>query len=1424
MKSICKRLLAWCLCLVLCAGLLPLPSKAVDAATDLTQQHYGGYATLSTIYNQGDCFSMQGMTLDSTYTYCAKVNTDTDASACIIRTNKSTGAKTVMINGATGGYYFTNLGHANCLDLEWIGSYNQMLVTAGNTLVRLKLSGSTLTTLGTYTAAYNGSSISMTAVQIMNATENEVKVLVKNGRTLYTGTFDPTASSGVIQLTKLCTFNISAARLKGETYDFSSYLQQGMDYHDGKLFLPLSGNTQMDTSVVLVYDLEGAAGEIKNDPTLSFRVISSSYAALFEIEDVAICTETGRLYFNTNRRQSSSDTDHDSCSYFTGYSYNPSMSTLAPGDYRWETVNNELVSVTTGGATFNKATQFYGHFTNNVMTNGLFSLSRSVILKHDSPWVVEWKSSGTFFGGALLMATARIRNIPNAPYLFRSQDSKFIGIGYYSGSSYNNYGICLSDHGIDASAEHTYRLTNKITNGSNMVYLSVDGKELGALNNHFVGTVSQGTTSNWISGQDFTFNYFGSYMHPIDDCKLDYLQVWAEGEPSEAKNYRWETSDSDLISTAGSNDTTIYNGSVSESTYNAAAFRLDAPVKLLHDREWIVEWEAEGSFSGGTFLLSAAEGGANKNSPYLFRYSNGLVALGSYDGSKHNNYGIMLTDHNIDLTQKHTYQLRNRVATDGSNMVYLSVDGTQLGAMNNVFEGLNAQNTTSDWLNGKDLTFDYLGNTAYPMNGTYSYLDVQEEFEGEQYTITFRDYNGCLISTQTCREGQMPTPPADPQRNQDVKYTYTFSGWSPAITAADGDREYVATYKQETRSYTVTFKNEDGAILKTQTLPYGQMPAAPEDPVKEGVGNIAYTFSGWYPTIAKVTGDAVYTAQYTEGPKQCVITFVNDDGTVISRQVLDYGAMPTAPAAPTKAPTVSHSYTFVGWDAALTAATFDMTYTARYVSSLRKYTVIFKNTDGTVLSQQTVPYGYAPTAPSTAPTRNPDPQSHYSFIGWTPSVSNVSADATYTAIYKSSAHSFRDTTVAATCTVPGKITHTCTSCGYSYNETLPAKGHSYSAKVTAPTCTASGYTTYTCACGDRYTGNQTAATGHSYSAGKCTACGAVDPNYNPGVTKPTLTLKSPTLEFKDMITVNAFYTAENIQDVVEMGMITYSTNVSTVDIATAEHVIPGATYVESSGRYYSSSQGIHAKYLGDTVYLAIYAKLSDGSYAYSKLAPYSAVQYANSQLKNSTDAKLKQLVVAMLNYGAEAQLYFGHNTGALANAALTADQKALPETYRADMVGSVPAASATKQGIFANNSGFASRKPAISFEGAFCINYFFTPKYEPSSGITLYYWNAEDYNANDVLTAANATGKFKLEGSGTEQYRGDITGIAAKELSSAVYVACAYKDSSGTVWTSGVLGYSIGAYCSGQASKGGSIAGLAQATAVYGYHAKQYFG
>jgi uncharacterized repeat protein (TIGR02543 family) len=337
--------------------------------------------------------------------------------------------------------------------------------------------------------------------------------------------------------------------------------------------------------------------------------------------------------------------------------------------------------------------------------------------------------------------------------------------------------------------------------------------------------------------------------------------------------------------------------------------------------------------------------------------------------------------------------------------------------------------------------------------------------------------------------------------------------------------------------------------------------------------------------------------------------------------------------------------------------------------------------------------------------------------------------------------------------------------------------------------------------------------------------GTVTLSYQAAQPPVSLKPKSPALSFEDEVFINVFFTAENLGTLGldDMGLITWTTARTDGTVADAEANIPGATYDAGTGRYIVRSKGIRPDRLGDTLYFKIYIRLTDGSYLYSRLLNYSPKTYANNMLGSaSAPAGLKSLMVAMLNYGAAAQTHFSYKPYQLMNSSLTAQQKAMVTGYDASMASAVPNASADKQGIFTSNSGFSSRKPAISFEGAFCINYFFTPKYDPDNGITLYYWNREDFNAAGVLTTANATGKLKLEGSGTGQYRGDITGIAAKKLSEAVYVSAVYKNG-GNVWTSGVLGYSIGAYCGSLATKGGTIADLAKATAVYGHYAQQYF-
>ena len=85
--------------------------------------------------------------------------------------------------------------------------------------------------------------------------------------------------------------------------------------------------------------------------------------------------------------------------------------------------------------------------------------------------------------------------------------------------------------------------------------------------------------------------------------------------------------------------------------------------------------------------------------------------------------------------------------------------------------------------------------------------------------------------------------------------------------------------------------------------------------------------------------------------------------------------------------------------------------------------------------------------------------------------------------FSSCAHVFESkVTVPPQCTEDGVMTYTCSVCGYSYEDAIPATGHSYDdGIITAPTCTEQGYTTYTClVCGDSCMEGFVDALGHDY--------------------------------------------------------------------------------------------------------------------------------------------------------------------------------------------------------------------------------------------------------------------------------------------------------------------------------------------------------
>ena len=191
--------------------------------------------------------------------------------------------------------------------------------------------------------------------------------------------------------------------------------------------------------------------------------------------------------------------------------------------------------------------------------------------------------------------------------------------------------------------------------------------------------------------------------------------------------------------------------------------------------------------------------------------------------------------------------------------------------------------------------------------------------------------------------------------------------------------------------------------MQETNVTYGSMPAyTGETPTKEETQEYTYTFAGWSPELTEVTGNATYTATFNEIAKQYTVKFVNEDGTTLQETNVTYGSMPAYTGeTPTKEETQEYTYTFAGWSPELTEVTGNATYTATFNEIAKQYTVKFVNEDGTTLQETNVAYGSMPAYTGETPVKEETEEYTYTFAGWSPEVTEVTDNATYTAIYES---------------------------------------------------------------------------------------------------------------------------------------------------------------------------------------------------------------------------------------------------------------------------------------------------------------------------------------------------------------------------------------------------------------------------------------
>lgn len=203
----------------------------------------------------------------------------------------------------------------------------------------------------------------------------------------------------------------------------------------------------------------------------------------------------------------------------------------------------------------------------------------------------------------------------------------------------------------------------------------------------------------------------------------------------------------------------------------------------------------------------------------------------------------------------------------------------------------------------------------------------------KEYTVTFVDHDGTSLATEKTYAGLGVTAPADPQRED-----YVFAGWDKTFASVTADMTVTATYTAKA-TYTVTFKDHNGTVLKTETVVSGKDATPPADPVRAD-----YNFAGWQGSYTGVTQDVEIVATYTEKGSYTV-TFVDYNGLSLGTATVKEGGTATAPVTPTR-----DGYTFKGWSSSLSNIAANKTVTAEYtlVSAANVFDIAYKLSGDTV--------------------------------------------------------------------------------------------------------------------------------------------------------------------------------------------------------------------------------------------------------------------------------------------------------------------------------------------------------------------------------------------------------------------------------------------------------------------------------------------
>ncbi|MBO7476493.1 MAG: InlB B-repeat-containing protein, partial [Salinivirgaceae bacterium] len=266
-------------------------------------------------------------------------------------------------------------------------------------------------------------------------------------------------------------------------------------------------------------------------------------------------------------------------------------------------------------------------------------------------------------------------------------------------------------------------------------------------------------------------------------------------------------------------------------------------------------------------------------------------------------------------------------------------------------------------------------------------LTIKAVWGINKYFITIDPANGNAVDTLMYDFGET----VDAKLYEPEKVGYTFQGWDATLPEKMPAEDLIITAQWKVNTHDVVYVI-DGRVIDSVATAYNTAIEPIVAPIMEG-----YKFSGWQ-NVPETMPDSSITISGSYTAIEYDILFMSD-GDTLQLSSVAYGQTPKYTGdEPAREADKLYTYEFSGWEPEIAEVTGEQVYTAVFDSIERKYTILFMS-DGDTLFADTLAYGSPIKYAGSNPTREADTLYTYEFSGWTPEVSVVKGDQTYTAVF-----------------------------------------------------------------------------------------------------------------------------------------------------------------------------------------------------------------------------------------------------------------------------------------------------------------------------------------------------------------------------------------------------------------------------------------